>query len=82
MVEEVESHGTATARATLLSYLGLSNQAAGEEHRSGSTTGTLLRTKTYSYDAYGHRIALSDTPAGGVASHYTYGYDIHGPCRC
>jgi hypothetical protein len=46
-----------------------------EEKQSG---GTDPRTKTFSYNAYGHRIAMSDTNAAGVTETFTYGHDVHG----
>lgn len=39
---------------------------------------TLATTKSYSYDAYGHRISMTNAPTGGTASTSTYAYDVHG----
>ncbi|MCA1823593.1 MAG: hypothetical protein LC640_04885, partial [Frankia sp.] len=35
-------------------------------------------TKSYGYDALGTRVSMTDTPTGGTAADYTYGYDSHG----
>jgi hypothetical protein len=42
-----------------------------------------LRTKTFSYDAYGHRVAMTDRPTGTDPGgpedvRYGYGHDVHG----
>jgi len=80
VVEQIESHGAAgSPRATLMTYVGLGTQVSHETHHNGDDgSDPLLTTKAYSYDAYGHRIALTDAPAGGGAATYTYGYDVHG----
>ncbi|MDQ1699252.1 MAG: hypothetical protein QOG34_1115, partial [Frankiaceae bacterium] len=79
--QETENHPTANInRTTDFSYLGLTGLVGTETARNtGGTTNT--DTKSYTYDAYGHRIALADatTPSGGTTttSRYTYGYDVH-----
>lgn len=76
VVEETESHGAASPRTTLFTYLALTNLVSQEEHKDGA--GALTKTKSYGYDAYGRRIELTNKPAGGTAKTYTYGYDVHG----
>ena len=78
VVEQRETHGGATApRTTTMGYLGLTNSVTSEEHRN--STGALTRTKSYSYDAWGNRIGMTDTAAGAAnGNQYTYGYDVHG----
>lgn len=86
VLEQTESHdGAATdPRTTLLTYLGLSNQLTEEEHRNAA--GLELTTKSYSYDAWGHRLAVTNdvtdagSPGSGdpAAETYTYGHDVHG----
>ncbi len=63
-VSQTEGHGTDAARTTELSYLGLTNLVSGEDHCAGSAPADsqLLTTKSYSYDAFGHRIGLTDDP--------------------
>ena len=75
-VTEIEDHtGTGNDRTTSFTHLGLTNQVT-EEKQAG---GTDPKTKTFSYDAYGHRISLTDTNNGtGAVDTYTYGHDVHG----
>lgn len=63
------------AKKTLFSYLGLSGEVTDERHE---TAGALQTTKSYSYDAFGRRSGMSDTPAGGSAATYTFGRNVHG----
>jgi RHS repeat-associated protein len=67
-------------RTTTYTYLGLTAALTSEVHTKGigQTPGTQLRTKTYSYDTAGTRIAMTNTPAGGAAQDFTYAYDVHG----
>ena len=70
------------AQTTSFTYLGLSSNATQEAQQNsgavngscGSTAST-TDTKTYSFDASGTRLSLSDSQAGTT---YTYGYDVHG----
>ncbi len=76
-VKETETHDewSGTTRTTKFSYQGLSDLVT-EERISGKNP----TTKTYSYDAFGHRISLTndpDDPAKETKT-YTYGYDVHG----
>jgi len=74
-VTEKEDHlGTGKDRETAFAYQGMTGLLT-EEKQTG---GTDPKTKTYAYDAYGHRIAMSDTNAGGTTNTYTYGHDVHG----
>ncbi len=78
VVEETEDHGatnTATRRAEFV-HLGLTDKVTEEKHLK--LDGTPLRTKSFGYDAYGHRISFKNTPAGAAGVQYTYGYDVHG----
>jgi YD repeat-containing protein len=74
--KEVEDHnGTGNDRTTTFSYQGLSSQVTQEQQ----TGGTNPKTKSYAYDAYGHRITLTDKDnTSGTASTYSYGSDVHG----
>ncbi len=76
-VKETETHDewSGTTRTTKFSYQGLSDLVTEER-----ITGKNPTTKTYSYDAFGHRISLTndpDDPAKETKT-YTYGYDVHG----
>jgi RHS repeat-associated protein len=74
--KEVEAHlDTSKNRTTLFAYQGLTNLVTQE-----AQTGAVNKTKTYSYDAYGHRISLEDknNTTGAAPDLYTYGYDVHG----
>lgn len=80
VAEQTESHGaTGSPRTTLLSYLGLGSAVSNEtQHNGDDGSDPLLTTKSYSYDAYGHRSGLTNAPTGGTAATSTYGYDVHG----
>src|SRR5262249_12557470 len=47
-----------------------------------STAGSTTAVKDYTYDAFGNRLSMTDTPfSGGTAQQpttLTYGYDVHG----
>jgi RHS repeat-associated protein len=75
VTRQTEQHGTAPARTTVFDHLALTDQISREQH---STSAGPTRTKTYSYDAAGHRLGMTDTPNGGTPTPYTYGYDVHG----
>lgn len=75
-VEENEQHPAGVTRNSLFSYLGLTNDVTSEQRKDG--TGSLLSSNSYSYDANGRKIGMTNTPAGQAASRFTYGYDPHG----
>jgi RHS repeat-associated protein len=84
-IEEKESHGpTGTPKTTTFSYLGLSALVTGEEQKT--STGSIVTNRSYGYDAFGHRISLTNTPGPAApagkpvakAGTFTYGYDVHG----
>jgi YD repeat-containing protein len=82
VVREIETHGasgSAEDRRTEFSYLGTSSSAVQEtlHYTHGAKEGQ-TRTKTFSYDAFGNRIAMSDRPHGQTEKEYTYGHDVHG----
>ncbi|HYO60731.1 MAG TPA: RHS repeat-associated core domain-containing protein, partial [Actinomycetota bacterium] len=61
-------------RTTIFTFLGLTDLITMED-----VTGGLSEKKTYTYDAYDHRISMVDDPAGTTGPKtYTYGYDVHG----
>lgn len=73
--QQTESHGVgATPRTTTFGYLGLTSQISQEEQ---SQSGLPNTSKSYSYDAFGHRTAMSRT-TGSTTTTSTYGYDVHG----
>ena len=76
-VKEQENHPQATPKTTLYTYLGLSNDLAAEQQKN-TATGAAITTRTYSYDAFDQKIGITDDPAGGSKSTYTYAYDPHG----
>jgi len=55
--------------------VGLTSQVSSEEHTNGTSS---VRTKDYSYDAWGQRTGMTQTPAGGTPAQYTYAQDPHG----
>ena len=80
VTSQKESHGiggtSATSRTTDFSHLGLSNLVTREDVSGDSKSAS----KTYSYDAYGHRISMTDDPKDQTKPDetYTYAYDVHG----
>jgi RHS repeat-associated protein len=76
VTKEVEGHeGTADDRTTNFTFQGLSNLVTEEKQSGGSNP----KTKTFSYDAYGHRIAMSNKDnATGQTETFTYGTDVQG----
>jgi len=73
---EKETHPGVPDRTTVFTYLGLTNRVT-KEVRTDSGGDT---TKVYSYDAYGHRVEMTNTPppGQGQAKDYTYAFDVHG----
>ncbi len=78
VTKEIEKHGSAAEKTTTFSYLGLTNLATEERQVSGTET----TTKSFSYDAYGLRISMTNDPpdTNGVTDPktFTYAYDVHG----
>jgi RHS repeat-associated protein len=76
VTKETETHQTAgDNRTTDFTYQGMSNLVT-EEKQSG---GTSPKTKTFSYDAYGHRISMSNKDnATGQTETFTYATDVQG----
>ena len=78
-LQETEKHqNTDNSRTTDFSYIGLTTQV-GEEKQTG---GTDPRTKTYSYNAMGQRISMTDVSSKPDNTQpkesFTYGNDVHG----
>jgi RHS repeat-associated protein len=74
-VSERETHQGKTPRTTSLTYRGLSKDTTEEVQKDDS--GTLITTKDYTYDAYGHRLSMTNTPNGQPSQTFTYGYNVH-----
>jgi RHS repeat-associated protein len=77
VVKEVEGHaGTGNDRSTTFTFQGLTNLVTQEAQTGGSNP----KTRTYSYDAYGHRISLisKNNTTGVTDPTYTYAHDVHG----
>ncbi|MEW2326806.1 DNRLRE domain-containing protein [Micromonospora chersina] len=74
--KEVEDHaGTGRDRTTDFTYQGLSTQVTEEKQAGGSDP----RTKTFSYDAYGRRMSMTDrSNVSGSEDWYSYGKDAKG----
>lgn len=77
LLKETEKHGSSPTRTTDFAYLGLTTLVTQE-----SQSGDVMKdaTKSYSYDAYGHRISLRNDPVDPAkpTKDYTYAYDVHG----
>jgi RHS repeat-associated protein len=76
-VTEAETHAAAGKnRSTGFTYQGLSTLVTQETQ----TGGTNPKTKTYGYDAYGHRLSMTDKVTGstGDAVPFSYAHDVHG----
>jgi RHS repeat-associated protein len=76
-VSETEDHAsTGKDRTTAFTYQGLSSLVTREEQSGG----TNAKVKTYSYDAYGHRLSMSDQVKGSATppEPFTYSHDVHG----
>ncbi|HEX2049435.1 MAG TPA: Ig-like domain-containing protein [Actinomycetota bacterium] len=76
LVRQTQTGGADGTKTTDFSYMGLTDRVTEERQRDGS--GSLTNRKTYSYDAYGHRISMTQTKTGQPTEHFTYGYDVHG----
>ena len=74
-VTERENHaGTDNDRETNFAYQGMTSLVTEEKQTGGASP----KTKTYAYDAYGHRLSMTDTDSAGTPTTYTYGHDVHG----
>jgi RHS repeat-associated protein len=75
-VKEKEDHtGGGKDRTTDFTYQGLSRQVTEEKQAGGDNP----KTKTFSYDNYGHRIGMGDKDnASGQEEKFTYSRDVHG----
>jgi RHS repeat-associated protein len=74
VVSENETHTpTGKNHVTAFSYQGLTNLVTQEV-----LTGQVAGTKTFSYDAFGHRVSMTDTTETGSVKRYAYAYDVHG----
>jgi RHS repeat-associated protein len=69
-----------SARTTEFSYLGMTGNVASEKHTEGigSTAGPLQTTKSYGYNAWYQRIAMTDANTDKGTTNYLYNYDVHG----
>jgi len=73
--EQEDHNGTGKDRTTTFTYQGLSKLAT-EEKQAG---GTNPKTKQFSYDQFGHRVAFTDKDnATGAENQYSYSTDVHG----
>ncbi|WP_433649102.1 DNRLRE domain-containing protein [Micromonospora zamorensis] len=74
--KEAEDHtGTGKDRTTSFTYQGLSPLVT-EEKQSG---GNNPKTKSYSYDNFGHKLGMTNTDnTTGAKDTYSYGTDVHG----
>jgi RHS repeat-associated protein len=81
LVKQTESHksgtsttGTREARTTTFAHIGTTPLVAKETITPSSGSNI---TKSYAYDAYGHRISMAKDD-GTTKESFTYGYDVHG----
>jgi RHS repeat-associated protein len=74
--KEVEDHADpAKDRTTDFTYQGMSGLVTEEKQSGGSNP----KTKSFSYDSYGHRISMSDkNNATGATETFTYSHDVLG----
>lgn len=83
VVKEQEQHPALNGdtHATQFSYLGLSGLEV-EEQQTSKNTGNILSVKDFTYDVYGHRLAMTNTPytngQPATPTTYTYVYDVLG----
>lgn len=73
--EQTDQQGAASPKTTLFEYLGLSDQVSKE---STKVAGSIIGTKSFSFDAFGRRLALTDAPTAGPTTRYALGQDPHG----
>ena len=79
-LQETEDHqGDQYDRTTDFSYLGLGTQVSEEKQSGGPAVDA--RTKTYSYNALGQRISMTDQSSDASEPEkksFTFGNDVHG----
>jgi YD repeat-containing protein len=80
--EQRETHTASEAdqsRRVEFDYVGLTSDVAEERHFKPETdAGDLKRTKSYSYDALGNRVGMTDARTGKPAKDYGYSQDPQG----
>jgi len=81
-VQETEQHPgfPGDQHITQFSYLGLGGLET-EEQQTSKNTGNTLFVKDFTYDVYGHRLAMTvsgSTSPSVPNGTFTYGYDVHG----
>ena len=75
--ERTEQSGDVKSKA--MTYVGLSDQVSDEDSYKGSVaSGTLEKSRAYSYGPDGDRVAMTYKKAGGAEKSYSYGYDAQG----
>ncbi|HEY2940450.1 MAG TPA: DNRLRE domain-containing protein [Gaiellaceae bacterium] len=82
--ETARRGATGTPRTTTFGYLGMSNLVSTENVKTSS--GSVVTDRSYTYDAFGHRISLTNAPGPAAptnnpihtAGTFTYAYDVHG----
>jgi YD repeat-containing protein len=62
--ETARRGATGTPRTTTFGYLGMSNLVNTENVKKSD--GTVVTDRSYTYDAFGHRISLTNTPGPGA----------------
>jgi hypothetical protein len=67
LVKESETRSGATPRTTTFTHLGLADLIT-KEVQKNTSTGATITTPSYSHDAYGNRISMTDDPAGTTAA--------------
>jgi RHS repeat-associated protein len=81
-VQETEQHPSfpGDKHITQFSYLGLGGLET-EEQQTSKNSGNTLWIKDFTYDVYGHRLAMTvsgSTLPSVPNGTFTYGYDVHG----
>jgi YD repeat-containing protein len=74
IVSEQETHPSQAQRTTTYSYQGIGSQLTEEQQSNSSGP---ITVKDYTYDAFGHRLTMTNTPSGQPATTYSYGYNVH-----
>jgi len=74
IVSEQETHPNQAQRTTTYSYQGVGSQLTEEQQSNASGP---ITVKDYTYDAFGHRLTMTNTPSGQAATTYSYGYNVH-----